>query len=66
MEFILAPLLDKVCDHVNAKIFQCLPNFIRVGILPLNMNAQSPHTYHHYHVQPPHGREVYVRVPVIE
>ena len=66
MELVLAPLLEKVCDHVNAKIFQSLPNFIRVGILPLNMNTRSAYNYHHHYVQPPPGREVYMRVPVIE
>lgn len=42
-----------------------LPNPAPVGILPPKMNNQYAHLHHHY-IQLPYGREVNVRVPVIE
>jgi len=44
---------------------QRLPNLPPIGILPPNMNALYARNHHHP-IQPPHGREVYVRVPVID
>ncbi len=34
-----------------------------IGILPPIMNTLFAHKHHHHHIQPPHGREVCMRVP---
>ena len=58
------PNLNWVCPLEGIKITTSyLTQFHpRHRILP-NMNLYARH--HHHHTQPPHGREVYVRVPVI-
>ena len=35
-------------------------------ILPPNMSNRFAHTHPHHYIQPPHGREVYVCVPVTQ
>lgn len=58
------PLLPGLRLDRQLKTGARLPNHTPIGILPPNMNNQYAHS-HHLTIQPPLGREVAKRVPVI-
>jgi hypothetical protein len=59
------PPLPGLCLDRQLKTGARLPNHTPIGILPPKMNNQYAHS-HHLTIQPPPGREVNRRAPVIE